>query len=258
MNKKIFKAIIAFALLAITTLNVNAQVTIGSDNEPEKAMLLQLKTREPNNPQSATDPENVTVNDASGGGLGLPRVILQDRFTLDPFVDSQSADWTGNIGKIKEKHAGLVVYNINVSPDSETRLNKIFQQGAYVWTGEEWRKVTDGSNHKRYFYMPAFNMELGNPDGTTVHHCNLYDEYARQFTRQNNSSFVSSNQSIDNIPTHESGRLYLPGELDYVVTYYDQRIITINRISALGDMEYTVNSLDLDANSYVSIIFVIR
>jgi hypothetical protein len=258
MKTNLLKTTIVFAVLIITSLNVKAQVTIGSLNEPQKGILLELKTVEVTNPTSLTDPDNETV-DATGGGLGLPRVRLIDRNTLDPFIDSNNGqEWNDNA---KLTHAGMVVYNIHVSDSTEKRANKIFSLGLYVWNGSEWSKIKDNKNDKKFFYMPSFCIELTNPGSNSF---NLYAEYVKQFTKDSNpitNTFVSSNTDANfvNIPTHESGRLYTANELDFVVTYYDKNIMTINSIDTNGLMNYTIDNLNnLSEKSFINVVLVVR
>jgi hypothetical protein len=247
------KAIILIAVLVVSGQNVSAQVTIGSSTAPQKGVLLDLKTIDANNPSNVTDLTNQTV-DASSGGLGLPRVRLYDRYTLDPFVSSQSAEWS-SVNKLT--YAGLVVYNINVSDSTEKQANKIFSLGLYVWNGSEWTKIVDGKNEKKFFYMPSFNIELTQTGSDSY---NLYNEYVKQFTKDNNDTFVSSNTDVNfvNIPTHESGRLYTYDELDFVVTYYDKSIMIIDSIATNGKMYYTVSNLNLTANSFINVVLVVK
>ncbi|MDR2498306.1 MAG: hypothetical protein LBD28_02575 [Tannerellaceae bacterium] len=117
--------------LLTTTLAIiaaQAQLTIGSDSQPAKAALLELKTQEPGNPPSTNDPANATSN---LGGLMLPRVMLVDTTTLEPFINPNEPDWIDNARtKIKETHAGLTVYNLT--------NNSIFTPGFYTWNGTRW------------------------------------------------------------------------------------------------------------------------
>jgi len=90
---------------------VQAQVTIGSDVEARKGILLDLK------------------EDNKGGklanskkGLGLPRVALSALTTLT--VDDNTK---GN------EYAGLTVYN--------TTNNSALREGTYCWFGNTWKQV---------------------------------------------------------------------------------------------------------------------
>ncbi|MDR2498309.1 MAG: hypothetical protein LBD28_02590 [Tannerellaceae bacterium] len=125
----------AFAIFA-----AQAQMTVGLDSPPQRAALLELKSQDPAaNPASTNDPANVTSNQ---GGLMLPRVMLIDTATLEPFIDVNSPDWIDNQRtKIKETHAGLTVYNLT--------NNSMFAPGYYTWNGSRWDdawQFTNGAN----------------------------------------------------------------------------------------------------------------
>jgi hypothetical protein len=236
------KTATVLTVLVLTGLNVKAQVTIGSSEDPQKGVLLELKTKEAKNPQLVTDDENVTV-DATGGGLLFPRVKLADKATLDPFIDSTSPAWTVNA---KLTHAGMMVYNLN-------ELNG-FQLGLYVWNGSEWSKVSGGDDagKERYFPIPSFNIELKPKGG--LNEVNLHKEYIKQFDLKNNSSSVSTDPDL----VSPCGRIYGAEELDYVITYYDSNIIENIRLNNEGILTFTTKSLDLDSNSFINVIAVIK
>jgi hypothetical protein len=237
MKTNFLKTTIVFSILVITSLNVKAQVTIGSAGAPEKGMLLQLKTK------TADATTNETV-DETGGGIGFPRVNLVDKATLQPFITTTPTP------DEKRLHTGTVVYNLSTSNG--------FLPGLYVWDGEKWGKVNEGGS--KFFYMPSFCIELTQigPDSF-----NLYDEYVNQFTKDSSDldeTFVSSNTSASfvNIPTHESGRLYTANELDFVVTYYDTSIMTISSIDTNGWMYYNVKNLNLSEKSFINVVLVVK
>jgi len=101
--KKIIKSRTAACILICTFLwcmstDLKAQVTIGSDLEPNKGALLDLKER---------NPDNLAVdNSTTNKGLGMPRVKLT---SLNSISDIKGAE-----GKEKE-HTGLCVYNVNTN-----------------------------------------------------------------------------------------------------------------------------------------------
>lgn len=114
--------------LAIASFDAAAQVTVGSENQPEKAALLDLKSDNVNNPLGATDPTNVT---SSRGGLVLPRVKLKNPLTMEPFIPTTDPEWVNNgSSRVKEIHAGLVVYNLTSDNN--------FIPGLYMWDGRIW------------------------------------------------------------------------------------------------------------------------
>jgi hypothetical protein len=233
---------ITFLLLTLMLCfvsKISSQFTIGSLIEPERAALLEVKNKKAVDPASVTDNKNVTV-DAAGGGIRLPRVYLKDRYTLDPFIPENDLDWSSNKDKIKERHAGLMVYNINVSSLLESP-NKILRQGVYIWNGSQWKEALFGK--ESFFYLPAFPMSLTLGVNTPI---DLYEEvYKKQFL------------SV-------SGRLYARDELDFVVTYYDKTVLQIDNLNAdnkAGKMAYTVvgkpdNSPVLDV--LINVVLVVK
>ncbi|GAB6007728.1 hypothetical protein [Dysgonomonas reticulitermitis] len=243
-----------FIISMACVCNANAQVTIGSGIKPNPACLLDLKTNEIKDPVSVTDATNIT---STTGGLGLPRVQLVNLTTLEPFIPNNT-DWNSDKDKVKERHAGLTVYNINVSGPNEQDKNKVFSQGLYVWDGAQWRLVKDDSSARQYFYMPSCYIDLTSGTVGKTYSYNLYDEYKRQFTKTGNPQFISSNSSLSVISSANGNRVYLLSELDYVISYYDPNIITKVSINSDGVLSYTLKSLSVTPHSFLNVIFVVK
>jgi len=136
---------------------LNAQVTIGSEIEPNKGSLLDLKEKNPANP--AMD------NSTTDKGLGLPRVKLTTLTAI--------SDISGATGKETE-HTGLMVYNVNTATGT-------IVPGLYVWSGKQWLKFdSKKSADKDFFYMPSFSLPI-NTLGPNSY--GIYNEYETQFTK---------------------------------------------------------------------------
>ncbi|MDR2627733.1 MAG: hypothetical protein LBC40_06840 [Dysgonamonadaceae bacterium] len=122
METRIYKKIGQILLcLALCAGSAQAQVTIGSGEQPVKGALLDIK-------EQAANSDNVT---STRGGLLLPRVKLKNKSTLEPFIPITDPDWVNQAtSRIKELHAGLIVYNL-------TTVNP-FRPGVYVWDGSQW------------------------------------------------------------------------------------------------------------------------
>jgi len=245
-----------------------AQVTVGMDNPPAKAALLEIKSEE-SVPSAVNHNSNIT---SKKGGLGLPRVMLQNKKTLQPFLPAGTGtEFDSNTGKIKEKHAGLMVYNIYVSPKTETDSDKKFKQGVYVWDGAKWTLVGEGSGEK-YFYIPSFNIKLDPAKVGSTDKVDLYAEYVKQFTDDSSTNlsslFVTNSDSQvkdATVPSPEIGTLYTRAELDYVITYYDKNVIDelsiLNAASGgneRGTLLFKVKSTDTTPNSFMNVVFVIK
>lgn len=248
MRKNIIHTtILGIILLIFITNSTNAQVTIGSGNPTAKGALLEIKSQE-------ADANNIT---SEKGGLGLPRVKLTNRTTLEPFISTTDTEWVNaTTTKIKEKHAGLVVYNLHESPASETNADKILRKGVYIWDGSRWN--TESLNQKRYFHLPSFNIPLSAIGTGLVF--DLYGEYERQFTKNAlaNPTFVSSNSAITTVPSPLNGRLYTREELDYVITYYDDNILDEVKVLPNGTMTYDVISINTTPDSYMNVVFIVK
>jgi uncharacterized protein (TIGR02145 family) len=131
------------AIILSTTLNLQAQVTIGSEIAPTKAALLELKTQQKNATDitSVDDIDNVT---STTGGLLLPRVKLVSTTTMQPFIDPADPEWTSTSNKLKERLAGLMVYNL-------TTAGGVLYPGVWVWNGTQW--VTSDINLSSIIYI---------------------------------------------------------------------------------------------------------
>ncbi|MDU1891607.1 MAG: FISUMP domain-containing protein [Dysgonomonas sp.] len=105
------KTTLAIALATCLCIQLQAQITVGSDIEPNDGALLDLKQKTP-------DAQNVNATK----GLGLPRVSLNSLTSLDDIANASSA---------VETYKGLTVYNVNSCFNQGT--------GIYVWSGDEWK-----------------------------------------------------------------------------------------------------------------------
>ncbi len=181
---------------------------------------------------------------------------MVNKKTLQPFVGLEDNDWKNPAtSKIKEKHAGLTVYNIKVSQSASP--DETFVKGIYVWNGEEWELLAIEQSAARCFYIPSFNINLNVTIGVELT-CDLYDQYKKQFTRAGNDTFVSNNTSMANIPSHSTSKLYTADELDYVVTYYDKSVIEVTGLTDDGKMKYKVKSKETTPNSFINVVFVVK
>lgn len=258
INKLYSKQLVLFySLLLAPWFCTKAQITVGSLTPSAKGSLLELKTQEAISPVSPTDANNIT---SAQGGLGLPRVHLVDKTNLEPFIPIGDSDWVNaTTSKIKEKHIGLMVYNIYTSPDAETNRDKIFRQGVYTWNGKQW-ELAFQSSKMRFFPCPPFNLPLpaisqaGDPDLAF----DLYAVYEQRFTKTENSLFSSNDISLNVIPDRTSDKLYLKNELDYVVVHYDESILSINSIDTYGVMKYRIKAVNPKPSVFINILFVIK
>ncbi|NDW18744.1 hypothetical protein D0T53_07430 [Dysgonomonas sp. 216] len=150
VNHTIKSLLLAAMLFPATFTALHAQVTIGSGIEPTKAALLELKTQQTAGAvPSVIDDANIT---STTGGLLLPRVKLVNVNTMQPFIADDNADWVANTNSIKEKLAGLMVYNLT--------NDGTFYPGVYTWDGATW--MTSEAN-------PAVSSITGQPKAFTFY-----------------------------------------------------------------------------------------
>lgn len=240
MKPNLLKKFIFIVIFCMFTFMVKAQVTIGSGETPSKAALLDLKETDPSSPASVTDDANIT---STKGGLVLSRVKLVNMKTLQPFIDSATEE-------VKIKHAGLTVYNIYESPGTVTDIDKIFSPGTYTWDGTQWKRSANGDDDgNKFFYLPSFNLSI---DVLGTKSIDLYnDVYLKQFNQSGNSLYMTSNAALTQIPA-----VYEASQLDFVVIWYDDSVITVNGISTAGVMSYTVKDTNPPAASFINIVLV--
>jgi len=130
------KIIFNIIILGIIFFGVNpllsfGQVTIGSNMEPNKGALLDMKEK----PTTSGEANSMR-------GMILPRVKLTNKNNLYPMFETTAGSgiadsrYTGGLKSEEDmKHIGLVVYNLN-------KCNG-FGQGTYVWIGNNWRPLPD-------------------------------------------------------------------------------------------------------------------
>ncbi len=223
------------------TLLLNGQVTVGSDESPERGMILEVKTQ-------PADANNVT---SDKGGLLLPRVALYGRSSLVPFI--QDADVTA---QDKIKHTGLMVYNI----DNEDGL----RPGIHIWDGTQWKAAGGGI---AYFYPPAFNLPLDITTTNQINTFDLYKAYEDQFDKlKNTTHWRSTDPTMASVPSPYNGTLFRRDELYYVVVHYDTGIIEDVSIyndpnetdpdKLMGTLKYKVVNDDPDSSSFINLVFI--
>jgi len=221
----------AFFLFASTTF---AQVTIGSDNSPEKAALLELKTKGDTNGSVSSD----------SGGLLLPRVEITNVEELGVFSKITNLD----NDQEKLKHTGLAVYNIGTT---DTDGSILVEKGTYVWNGSKWMKAGEVTAGK-FFYMPSIEIPL---ESSEIEPIDLYAKYEAQFK----NPLYRSAGSPASIPYYKRNELY------YYITDIGKDsngdpIINVQSITADGWLNYTGPATPEESmmSSYINIVFVVK
>jgi hypothetical protein len=229
MNKK--NIVLLFTLFVVFTIQTKlyAQVTIGTDEPPEKAALLDIKNVDGGNNGNAT---------TQLGGFLLPRVELDDirEFTVFTHIKKTDADYDEQ----KARHKGLVVYNITPS------LTNNIEEGIYVWTGAKWEKASF-RQQAGFIYMPS--IVLSTKTAGYEGRVNLYDEYKKQFE----APIIKNSAAPVQIPFFASAE-----DLHYYITAMDETVFDKDNttISNDGWLEYKVKAASTDGTSYMNIVFV--
>ncbi|HCO67516.1 MAG TPA: hypothetical protein DIT04_07155 [Dysgonomonas sp.] len=216
MKTRIF---ILASLLALSYLNMHAQVTIGSGEAPHEKALLDLKEG------------NGTNKDESSKGFFLPRVKL-----------ASTADFFGT----NDHQEGTIVYNRNTSEKTVPAAERV-SPGFYYNNGTKWEKLALG--YTNWFHMPSIPIKTSeNKTGQTI---DLYDKYKAQFSAAS-GNFVKSTDAPATIP-------YFPSATDlyYYVTDYDPDVFSNITIDNDGVMTYDVKAAATDY-TFMNIIFVLK
>ncbi|NDV95415.1 hypothetical protein D0T84_10880 [Dysgonomonas sp. 521] len=217
LSKTIIYSLVFIFFLSISG-GLKAQVTIGSAIEPNKGALLDLKEKNPVDP----DADNSTASK----GLGLPRVNLT---TLTAISDISEA-----VGEEIE-HTGLMVYNVN-----DATLSNILP-GIYIWDGTRWIKsdVTTLAP-QQFFYMPSFNLPLN--EVSVDNYYPIYSEYVTQFTKAGLPVYAAN--EIEFRVTHNEPTLI--DNISFPSNYGNQF------------MKYDIISDQAPEGSYLNIIIIVK
>ena len=230
---RVRRQIRSYLLLGIFTFftaEAFTQVTIGSNEVPEKAALLDLKTLKFEDQTNLVSSKN--------GGILLPRVEINDVNVLGVFANTTGLDTSDE----KNRHTGLVVYNVGTTTNGGTTV--LVEEGIYVWDGQIWRKAGINRPHN-FFYMPSIEIDL-----STATSIDLYARYKTQFA----TPAISSPAAPAAIPYYEREELY------YYITEYSADLFDSITLSATGVLTYTPkSSLPADVCcSYINIVFVVK
>jgi hypothetical protein len=196
------KIILSAVILLMSITIVKSQVTIGLNQEPGKAALLDLKTK-------VADANNVTVDFNKPGGLVLPRVQLISANTLEPFISTGSSEWTDGTNQTNNKkwHTGMMVYNLKNGDG--------FLPGIYFWDGSAWvaaKSTASAVTANNGLTKTGDNIQLGGTlTGNTTINPNNYDlDFTGALKIDNPNSKIFMDGTRTNIPDDD--------DLDNIIT----------------------------------------
>ena len=145
---------------------------------------------------------------------------------------------------------GAQVYVTAIDGTVTTKTAGITRPGYYFFDGSVWIN-NDQPGH--YFYLPHFTLPTSVIG--TGYTFDLYNSvYKLQFNQSGNASYNVSNSWLTTLPIAR----YTPTELDYVVTYYDREVITINSISNTGIINYDVINPVTGTSSFINVVLITK
>lgn len=220
-KKNVLLLVMLFVFSLIGTSNLNAQqgVTIGLGEEPERAAALQIKDQ-------TADDDNVT---AKQGGLLLPRVQLEQRNELLPFI-SGATDYD------KRVHTGLVVYNLKEVEDEDLKI------GLNYWDGEKWNPlVIQESGKSTYAIVNCEMVEIEGAlkSGTPLNSGNVM-KLTVNVTKPGNYTVLAKTEPSNGYYFTASGEFLVAGIYEIIAlgagtpvtakegTVYDEVLIDLN------------------------------
>lgn len=135
------RRLLPFLLLTVLflSLSLRAQVTVGSSIPPTRAALLDIKARQKSGSISSVLSDDNITSAEGDGGLLLPRVMLVNIYTLEPFIEADDPEFVKNTNSLKEKYAGLMVYNLRAKKTGDPEDTPT-RRGVYIWDGAKWEK----------------------------------------------------------------------------------------------------------------------
>lgn len=170
ITKKTSYILLVFVILMKIPMGLQAQVTIGANEAPEKHAILQVKD------EISSSGGTLGGVTATKGGLLLPRVELVKKHELLPFVLPSELGTTEYETVTKPAHTGLIVYNLAEIIDEDLSI------GLVQWDGEKWINV---------------QSKMGNAVGT-ISNCDSIEIYGvyKTETPLTTSSYVVLPMSI--------------------------------------------------------------
>lgn len=216
--KKIFLTLI-FILAAISFSHLRAQVTIGSNSEPNAGAVLDL------------------ISGANKGML-MPRVALTSTRVYGPVI---STDGTVNTDPNVKHTAGMTVYN---TATNNADVGYEVSPGYYYNDGTKWVRLP--SRYTNWFFMPSVSFNTAAV--VTNQTKDLYTLYKTQFM----TPVVKSTGAPASLP-------YVPAATDmyYYITEFDTDVFENVSVDVNGLMKYDVKAGATDC-SFINIVFVLK
>ncbi|MDR0825144.1 MAG: hypothetical protein LBN74_08630 [Prevotella sp.] len=227
-----FRIIQLSFVMAMVCVSANAQVTIGSSENPNENVLLDL-----NQGLNATGTP-IAGGTYSNKGFLPPRVALIGIDQIAPLTTTPVA-------------VGTLVYNTTTSVGPATEVD--VTPGYYYWGGDYvaatkkggWIKLQSSASPV-WFYMPSIVIAVDVSGNFTR---DLYLEYQNQVGTPARTSPGAPAQLA---------KVYPKSELYFYVLDYDDTVFTAVSINADGELSYTVDADKVTDATFMNIAFAVK
>jgi len=150
-------------------------------------------------------------------------------------------------------HKSTLVYITTIDGTVSPKTEHVNRIGYYVFNGNQWKFLEEKT---KYFILPAFKLKIDPTSnirtGLTFDIYN--DVYKKQLTNQGGGTFTSNNLNLEST----LNEIYEANELDFVITHFDTEVLENISISTNGIMTYDIKSFDLNINSFINLVLVIK
>ncbi|MDR2384120.1 MAG: hypothetical protein LBD80_00460 [Tannerella sp.] len=220
--KQLKREFLTLSMVFTAIVTASAQVTIGSEDAPDRRSVLELKS--------------------STKAFLPPRIAL---------IDTASAVPVGNTST--DHLAGLVLYN------TTNDATKGLTPGLYYNNGLKWVRLVNLANDPKWFYMPSIPLKVSTQGTYTV---NLWEEYKKQFDKSTPGNLIiaspgapSSGNPLSAV--YQAGELHY-----YVTGYDDKVFKNVTLTGANGnELVYEIDATsisNISDSTYMNIVLVVK
>lgn len=192
-----------------------------------------------------TDDANITLEvkkttiDNFSEGIIIPQLSREELTSKDNMYNTT--------------HKSTLIYVNAINGTTSDKTSLVTKIGYYIFNGYRWKFAEE---KLKYFILPAFKLEIDpNSNITTGLTFDIYNEvYKKQLVKQGSGDFITNNTSLEST----LNKIYQPNDFDYVITYFDTKILENINISPNGIMTYDIKSFEVNINSFINLLLVIK
>lgn len=193
-------------------------------------------------PQVSFDVQAGATDATTAEGISAPRLTLSQLASKDA---KYAADQTGAL---------VYITDVTGTPTAKTR--NVIAKGYYYFDGTLWQ--TSGPDQSlRFLYMPTIVVPTSTTDpaynpANQTFTLDLYTMYSIQYGMTNTGSSVKS-------PTATTLPVLANGNIEYLITYYDNTVYQNVAVSDAGILTYQlVPVVTLTDKTYMNILFKVK